>query len=379
MKNLFLNCRLKSEFRMNLKLKNKPLTRSILVFALIVVIVRLIGITSFPDKVFPGIQLFFSKILYSISSRFSFSIGDLFYTLLILLAVFFVFVMIFRLIKKDYLKFRKTLATVFYILSGFYLTLYLFWGFNYYRTPIKDSYNVELDTVDELKRLAEFYYSKAMIYRTLVNENERGVFEAKITASELEAEILKSKEKLAAYPEMRFSGYSKPNLKKSTYSKMSSYLGISGYYNPFTNESQYNSISPDSRRLFAKLHETGHQFGFATESEANFAGFLFGAKSENIDLLYAVNFRAMRSLLNRILWYDPEYVKDFIENRYSPGMKRDREFEIEIDAEYNNGSDDAFALMNEAFLRLNNQEGLESYGRFVELLVGFHRKYGVSE
>jgi hypothetical protein len=32
--------------------------------------------------------------------------------------------------------------------------------------------------------------------------------------------------------------------------------------------------------------------------------------------------------------------------------------------------------MNEAFLRLNNQEGLQSYGRFVELLVGYHRKYG---
>ena len=86
----------------------------------------------------------------------------------------------------------------------------------------------------------------------------------------------------------------------------------------------------------------------------------------------------MRSILNRILWVEPLYVKDYFENKYSEGMKRDRLYELEINAHYGGSAEDAFSLMNEAFLKLNNQEGLESYGKFVELLVGFNRKYGTN-
>lgn len=361
---------------MNLKLKDKPLTQSILVFGLIVLIIRIIGLTPFPNKVFPKVNLFFSEILYNFSSHFSFSVGDVFYTVLVFLAVVLVIKMSISLFKKDFKRFRKRLAGLVYGISLFYFVLYILWGFNYFKKPIKDNYNVELNSVDELKELAEFYYLRASEYRNQVNENEDGVFKSFLTKDKLTSEIIKSEDKLKDYTELNLSGFSRPNLKKSIYSSLSTYLGISGYYNPFTNESQYNSINPDSRKLFAQLHETAHQFGFASEDEANFVGFLLGINSDNVNLRYAVNFKAMRSLLNRILWYDPEYVKDFIENKYTEGMKCDREYEIELDKAYNSGSDDAFALLNEAFLRLNNQEGLESYGRFVELLVGYNRKYG---
>ena len=127
--------------------------------------------------------------------------------------------------------------------------------------------------------------------------------------------------------------------------------------------------------LFTQLHETAHQFGFAPENEANFIGFLLGKESVHPDLIYISSFRAMRSILNRIFLYDPLFVKDFVENKYSEGMKRDREYEIEISKKYGGPADDVFSLMNEAFLKMNNQEGLESYGRFVDLLIGFHRKY----
>jgi len=56
-------------------------------------------------------------------------------------------------------------------------------------------------------------------------------------------------------------------------------------------------------------------------------------------------------------------------------MKRDRAYEIEIAMKYSGKTEEAFSFMNEAFLKLNNQEGLESYGRFVELLVGYNRMY----
>lgn len=361
---------------MKLNLFRNPLTRSVLIFLGVVLLIRLLGMTSFPDKIFPSVHGFFSKLLFGFSSAFAFSVGDIFYTLLILFGIFLLFRMIFLLFKRSYQKFRNSLSFAICGVAVLYFILYLFWGFNYFKTPIKDSYQTELDSVEELKFLAENYFSKASAYRLKVHENEKGVFISRLGNDELIVEIQQSVLKLDEYSELSFSGFRQPNLKKSLYSEISTYLGISGYYNPFTNESQYNSVNPDSRKIFAQLHETAHQYGFASESEANFVGFLIGLNSENPDLQYVVNFRAMRSLLNRILWYDPEFVKGFIENKYTAGMKRDREFELELDEKYDNVSDDAFALMNEAFLRLNNQEGLQSYGRFVELLVGYHRKYG---
>src|SRR5690606_21437063 len=173
-------------------------------------------------------------------------------------------------------------------------------------------------------------------------------------------------------PEIQLIHSTSPNLKASLVSTGFSYLGVSGYFVPFTSEAQYNTNQPDTKLLFTKMHETAHQWGFAAENEANFVGYLLGQESENIELNYVSNYKAMRSILNRILLVDPVYVQVML-FRYSDGMKRDRNYEKEILEKYSGKGDEAFSFMNEAFLRLNNQEGLESYGRFVELLVGFNR------
>lgn len=349
--------------------------RSFSIFIFTILFIKLIGLTGFPDKVFPKINLFFSKSLYGFTAGFNKPAGDVFYTVLGIAILLFIIFVLYLLIKKNYAGFRKQITAMFYFLSVFYLIFYLIWGFNYYKIRLNDKFDTELESVDELKEMAEMYFARALKYRAEVKENEKGAFVATISDEELKNEIEKAADMIKDYPEIKFSAYLKPNLKPSSYSGLASYIGISGYYNPFTNEGNYNALEPDTRRVFAKLHETAHQFGFADESEASMVGFLLGVSSENYDLLYACNFKAMRSLLNRILWFDPAYVKDFVENKYTYGMKMDREYEIEFDQQYDNASDDAFALMNEAFLRLNNQEGLKSYGRFVELLVGFNRKY----
>lgn len=269
----------------------------------------------------------------------------------------------------------RNIRTLIYLLSAFYAYFHFIWGYNYYKTPIKDSYNIELDSLDELKQLADMYYERAVKYRELVQEDERGVFKMSLNSSEINQELKNSAFKVQTkYPEVIFTHSIQPNLKNSLYSEVFSHLGVSGYYNPFTSESQVNKRMPDSKLLFTTFHESAHQFGFAPESEANFVGFLMGIESDHFDFQYVSNFKAMRSILNRILWVDPMYVKGYIDFRYSPGMKRDREYEMEINEKYTGKTGDAFSMMNEAFLKMNNQEGLESYGRFVELLVGFNRK-----
>ncbi|HLV23541.1 MAG TPA: DUF3810 domain-containing protein [Moheibacter sp.] len=361
-------------------LKNYRLFRSLIVLFLSVIIVRLLGlIPRFTDAIFPKLQYFLSKILYSLSQKFPFSVGDLFYTLLAFFGLIFLIRLIQTLIKKDWNVMNQHIIRLVYFLTLFYLGFHFIWGFYYYKTPVKTQYDTENISLEELKDLAEFYYVQSVKYRKLVNEDANGVFRMELSNEQLvkaiqkSAEIIKSK-----YPEIKFNDFTPPNIKKSLYSTPFSYMGVSGYYVPFTIEAQYNSNMPDTKLLFTQLHETAHQWGFATENEANFAGFLLGSESEQVELNYVSNYKAMRSILNRILLVDPVYVQIML-IRYSDGMKRDRLYEKAINEKYEGAGDDAFSLMNEAFLRINNQEGLESYGRFVELLVGFNRDYSKSK
>ncbi|MET3732089.1 DUF3810 domain-containing protein [Moheibacter stercoris] len=346
----------------------------VLIFAIL--LVRILGFTRFPDLVFPKIHSFFANIFYSITSLFSISIGDLIYSMLIILGILFLGRIIYYVLKRNYSELKNSIVKILYFLAGFYLYFHLIWGFNYYKTPLKENYNVEVDSVEELKGMAHQYFVKAAYYRKIVSEDENGNFKMSLSIQSLREELNQSALKIQSqYPELFMRNPNPANLKSSLYSEGFSYLGVLGYFNPFTNEAQYNVKMPDSKLLFTKCHETAHQWGYASESEANFIGFVLANESNHPDLQYAANFKAMRSLLNRILWVDPLYVKYYVEVLYTDGMKRDRQNELDINAQYGGSAEDAFSLMNEAFLRLNNQEGLESYGKFVELLVGFNRKY----
>jgi hypothetical protein len=356
--------------------KFSPLKKSILCFVIVILLIKIL--TFFPilnNGCFFELNSFISRFIQKISIGFSLNFGDIFYTILALAGLFFLFRLFRDLYLKKYAGCKKILSKFIYFLAVFYFIFHLVWGFNYYKKPIQDSYPVENVDGNELKILAELYLQKCIQIRNRLNEDENGVFKATLNEVQRDEEIKKSRvELLRKFPELKFNSIQKPNLKPSYYSTMFSYLGVLGYYNPFTAESNFNTKMPDTKMLFTQFHETAHLFGFAPENEANFVGFLIGAESENLEFQYVADYKALRSILNKIVWENPAYVENFLE-RYSEPMKRDRAYEIEIQQKYQGTSDDAFSMLNEAYLRLNNQDGLDSYGKFVELLVGFHRKY----
>lgn len=353
---------------------DKPL-RFIGLWFFIFLFIRLVGdFTSFPDKLFPQIHLFISKIVSAFTNLIPFSFGDILYAVLgFLLFVSFVKILI-RMRQKKWYEFRKMISFLFIGLTVFMVVFYLFWGFNYYKTPVKEAYKVEKISLEELKFLAEFYLERSIEIRAFTTENENGVFQIQLSDEELTRQILISSRKLKEINELRLTEIMHPNIKKSLYSTGFSYMGVLGYYNPFTSEAQFNSQMPDTKSLFTKFHEVAHQWGFASESEANFVGYLIGANSTNKEFSYVCHYKALRSILNKIVWEDPAFVESVL-SCYSPKMKKDREYEIFIQKKYLHSADDAFSVLNEAYLQLNNQDGLESYGQFVELLVGYHRKH----
>ena len=66
------------------------------------------------------------------------------------------------------------------------------------------------------------------------------------------------------------------------------YLGFSGYINPFTNESQINSLIPKNSIPHTASHEIAHQLGFSQELECNFIAFVNLTNNEDLYFKYYV-------------------------------------------------------------------------------------------
>ena len=189
---------------------------------------------------------------------------------------------------------------------------------------------------------------------------------------EIEQEILFQQKHIPAYLSSK-----KPaeisSFKSSLYLGMMSATGISGYYNPFTTEPQYNPAESSTYIPFTLSHESAHQLGFAREQEANFVGYLIGKDSSNWELKYSTEYFVLKSLLHYLAERDEAFVKNIL-SKYSEGMKRDRQHEKDFITQNQGLLNDLFSIANDLFLKSNQQEGSVTYSYFIDLLVRYERE-----
>ena len=96
-------------------------------------------------------------------------------------------------------------------------------------------------------------------------------------------------------------GPAKPLLSSS----LMSYLGLCGFYYPWTGEANFNDKVPDCELPLVIAHEKAHQRAFAGEDEASFAGFLACLYSGSTYARYPAYLFAQRQLLGEWLQSGP--------------------------------------------------------------------------
>ena len=303
-----------------------------------------------------GHQLLFSNI--------QFSIGDILYGILILYLLFEVGFGI----KKG---FKTGLKRILIVLNCLYFLYQPFWGLLYFQQPIKNQFpNTKIEN-KQVEKLAIEFLNRCKVLREHTQEDENGIFKG----SEIQLltnDILSAQQKLPLEISSKKTTLI-TSVKPSILENILSYTGISGYYNPFTAEAQYNPNLPDSNLGFTISHEMAHQLGFAREQEASFIGYLSAQKSNNIGLQYSSNLYALKSLLASLQTTNPKLVA-IILNNYSDGMKRDRENEKKFSKLYYGKWSDIFSFTNDLFLKTNRQDGSVSYSYFTELLIRYEQK-----
>lgn len=349
----------------------RPLINSLFYFAFIWLAMQMLNSWPlFTDEIYPSFYRWFYPVYSRIFGWIPFSVGDWLYLILIVLLVWTIILGIRCFVLGQKWRGFRIFGRLVLSIGIFYLLFQLLWGFNYYKPEIINQFQTEKYTTDELKLIADDTFKKSLELREEVREDKKGIFD--FNRNEFYRNLPHSLPTSAIeLPYLKIPNGTRK--KYSLFSVFMRYFGVAGYFNPFTNEAQITRLIPDTSKPFSMAHEQAHQMGYATENEANFIGYLTCATSDSKPLQYSANYKALKYVLREIYPYDSIFVRQKLDS-FSPGMKRDLDYENAYYHKYSGAADRAFSALNNAYLKANNQkEGMESYNRFVELLAGYYR------
>nr|WP_262916430.1 DUF3810 domain-containing protein [Flavobacterium pectinovorum] len=307
----------------------------------------------------------FSRILLG---KIPFSVGDCIYAILIISVISW-----FWKIRKTWkTNWKDHLLKILGKVSVFYFFFHLLWAFNYYREPLFQKMNIKKEYSDA-ELLA---FTKRLIRKT----NE---IQLKITKSDSSKVVFPYSQKevfrmnLNGYDNLAkehpYFKYEILSVKKSLFSIPLTYMGFGGYLNPFTNEAQVNDLLPMYNFPMTSSHEMAHQIGFASESECNFIGVLASVKNDNLYYQYSGYSFALRYCLG--IWQAKnEKVFEQLKKQMHTGILKNYQESRNFWKKYDTFIDEGFHAFYDNFLKTNNQkDGMESYSKFVDLLVNYYK------
>lgn len=318
---------------------------------------------------FPKLASFLRITLGSIP----FSIGDIIYSIVVVTVVWNIIKFIIRLFhpKDSWSKKLVPLLVACTTLLFVYVYFYLFWGLNYYRLGIEHQLGLQNGNFqkEELISLNQYLLRKVNNSKEICLQ-QRDTFmssERMFTAAYDGYQVLEKK-----YPFIR---YQNKSIKSSLFGRFGNYVGFQGYYNPFTGEAQINTRIPNFVQPFVTSHEMAHQIGYASESEANFVGFLAATHSPDTLMQYSAYLDIFLYSFGNLKAVDSAACKE-IAKQLNEGVRRDirtqREFALKHRTFLQNWTDTFYDF----YLRQNRQrKGIASYNEVTGWLIAYRKKF----
>lgn len=316
-----------------------------------------------------GLYIYISKFLNFFFGWIPFSVGDILYAILVIV----ILKNIFTTIKNKKINLKNTLFKIGGFISVLFFVFHLNWGLNYFRQPVYKTLNFEIEkyTANELVDFTEKLITKINQIQVSITKNDTIVVENTLDKNQIkEVSYDVYKQFQEKYPH-----YSHENLKakNSLFSLPLTYMGFAGYLNPLTNEAQVNSLVPKNTYPIIICHELAHQVGVASESEANFTGYLAATNSDDLYFNYSGYLMALRFCLYEIFQNDP--VKfEALKVELNDGILKDIRQSEAFWESYQNWTEKYFKTFYDTFLKANKQiDGIKSYNKVVVLLINYHK------
>jgi hypothetical protein len=352
--------------------------RFLVFLALLAVLIKLFSLNG------SWVERYYTNGLYpvlSASLRFlfgwvPFSLGDLLYIAAGLFLLFKVIKVIRLLVNKQLISYLSVrhVAKYIRILLGIYILFNLCWGLNYDRKGSAHQLSLDMAkySVRDLFILTDLLQQRLNQQAGLVDSSRRISLDRTFNlVQQSEADYKKAANR---FPFLR---YRHTSVKPSLYGKAGKYFGYTGYYNPFTAESQIKTSIPVFVKPFVSNHEIAHGLGYAKENEANFISFLVCRQSDNVDVRYSAYFEMYRYAFRQCMRteYAPIILKNFME--LDPRVKQDYQDLRKYLALTSNAIEPVMSDVYERFMKMNNQpKGHATYNEVIAWLIAYMKKYG---
>lgn len=313
-----------------------------------------------------------------------FSLGDVIYTFVVIFLIVKAVRAGIHIYQKQYT--RPRFLNLLYRAARFILWAYvifkLIWGLNYDRAGIAHQLNIVKTTYtkEEVTQLTNQLIDKVNECRRLIKDTVL----PKPSFDSIYREAYQSYQTVSY--EFDFLDYTNQSVKASLFSRIGDYMGFSGYYNPFTGEAQLRTDIPRVLIPYIACHEMAHQLGYASESEANFVGYLAAAASTDPYFRYSVyNDLFSYAQGEEIFMYgqqengfkDFENVIQYNRSHLDTLVKKDRREIREFFNKRRNRISPAISGLYDQYLKMNKQsKGVKSYDEVIGWLIAYQKKYG---
>ena len=294
-------------------------------------------------------------------------VGDLIYILLFFIVLYKIFMNAKSL--------RNLLIELGALLTIMSILFYFLWGMNYKRISIKNKIvsNQEVDIV----KLVDF--TNQLIDKT--NKKHLDLFNSDSiipvdnrSFEEIKNTSISDFKNLNTLKQEIFQNfdYTYPSIKKSLFSNALTFMGFSGYINPFTGEANINEKIPKNSIPFVINHEIAHQLGTASERDANFISYISLLNSSNQFHEFLALSYSLRVCLNELYVNDRDSYSNSIK-KINIGIINNYKQTQNFWSKYNGPVEVISKNIYDKFLKQNDlKTGIKNYGETISLILSYH-------
>ena len=314
-----------------------------------------------------SLYIFISEKLRILNYWTDIPVGDLIYILMFL----FIFYKIFQRAKS----LRNLLIELGALLTIITILFYFLWGINYKRVSIKNKIvsNQEVDIVklvDFTNQLIDKINKKHLDLFNLdsiIPIDNRSFEEIKNTSVSDFKNLYTLKQ-----DSIQNFDYTYPSIKKSLFSSALTFMGFSGYINPFTGEANINTKIPKNSIPFVINHEIAHQLGTASEKDANFISYISLLNSSNQFHEFLALSYSLRVCLNELYINDRDSYSNSMK-KINIGILNNYKQTQNFWSKYNGPIEVISKNIYDKFLKQNDlKTGIKNYGETISLILSYH-------
>lgn len=319
-----------------------------------------------------GVTLPLEQLFGRACAALPFSVAELLYVLAAVTAVVLLVLMV-RYLVRSRQRGRAAYRCALFVLDLFLTVCAVFsllWGANYYADDFCNRSGLSPEPVayEDLVRVTQYFADNLAEASTHIARDENGLFTAD------RQEILNYADTVYDYLYDEFPFLDMPDQKPKGifFSKIMSAMNFTGFYFPFTGESNVNMDSPAMLLASTCAHELAHQRGIASEQQCNFLAVLACTRCGDANYHYAGWLLGYIHLSNALYRADREAWQE-VRDSLPAEVLADLRCNSAYWSHYRGLTARFTQSLNDKMIRsYGDTLGTQSYGAVVDLLVGYY-------